>query len=287
MKISKVILLAAIMACSLSVKAQNAETTQEVTNQQLLNEINVLKAQNEDRALQDKNNAIWKRTKSFNLGMVFSKWKPEGIPAFDPNFGFMMGLTNTYYVHKNPIAGFIKFGIDATWFDLTYVNYKANPAWVMDDDNASDTRLPGGFDVEDEELEMPNLGSHQIDAALGVGVSATFAPFYQFDNQLNQLKGKVYCRFLPTFSAMLISENDDIRFNYAFVPYITFGAQFSWKVLSVFVEGRWGSANYKIGGLNGDDLEFDEDEGLTGDIIKFDKISCKNYGVRFGVALTF
>lgn len=38
MKISKVILLAAIMACSLSVKAQNAETTQEVTNQQLLNE---------------------------------------------------------------------------------------------------------------------------------------------------------------------------------------------------------------------------------------------------------
>lgn len=72
MKISKVILLAAIMACSLSVKAQNAETTQEVTNQQLLNEINVLKAQNEDRALQDKNNAIWKRTKSFNLGMVFS-----------------------------------------------------------------------------------------------------------------------------------------------------------------------------------------------------------------------
>lgn len=251
-------------------------------------ELNELKAQNEERALQDKYQKIWKRTKTFTLGMAFSSWEPENCSAFKPNYGFTLGLTNTYYVHKNPIAGFLKIGIDATWMDVTYMNYKAAPEWM--DLVGSESDGNGYYDdfIEDN-VDNPNLGSHQIDLAMGVGVSATFAPFTKWNNSLNELKGKVYCRFLPTFSAMLISEPDDTRFNYAFVPYITFGAQISWKVLSVFVEGRWGSANYKIGGLNDDEDYYDYDYSDPGidDFIKFDKISCKNYGVRFGIGLTY
>ncbi len=278
-----------LMMCAPVVKVQ-AQNEESMTTEEMRNEINALKQQNADRELQEKNKSIWKRTKSFNIGLAFNNWKPTGCEAFTPNYGFMMGLTNTYYVHPNPIAGFIKFGIDATWFDLTYSNYKAAPGWLNLMEN--NTRS-GAWDYDEDgdeiELDHPNLGSHQIDMALGVGVSATFAPFYQFDNQLNQLKGKVYCRFLPSMSMMLISEPDDTRVNYAFVPYITFGAQFSWKVLSLFVEGRWGSANYKIGGIK-NDVEYDEDSDdlpSVGDMVNFDKISCKNYGVRFGIGLTF
>lgn len=273
-----------LIACAAFVAAPvtyaQTEKTEEMSYEEMSQEIKALKAQNAERELQDKNNSIWRRTKTFAVGMAFSNWKPKDCTAFTPNYGFMMSLGNTYYVHKKPVAGFIKFGIDATWFDVTYMNYGAAPEWL--DLMGVDPNDRYIYDIEDGEygIDNPNLGSHQIDVAMGVGVSATFAPFFKSNSSINQLKGRVYCRFVPTFSAMLISEPNDTRFNYAFVPYVTFGAQFSWKVLSLFVEGRWGRANYKIGGL---DDEADE----IGDAVKFDKISCKNYGVRFGIGLTY
>lgn len=262
------------------------EATDTMSVEGMRSEIKALKAENAERDAREKNNAIWKRTKTFGIGMAYSNWKPNDCAAFSPNYGFMLNLTKTYYVHRNPIAGFLKFGIDATWFDVTYMNYEAAPDW-LDMLGVGDGMNPpsaGDYPDYDDEPDNPNLGSHQIDVALGVGVSATFAPFYKFDSAINLLKGKVYCRFLPTYSMMLVSEPDDTRFNYAFVPYVTFGAQFSWKVLSLFVEGRWGRANYKVGGL---DDEADYGDTDAGDIIKYDKISCKNYGIRFGIGLTY
>lgn len=237
---------------------------------------------------------IFNRTKTWAIGMANSEWKPEYCSAFKPNYGFMTSLTKTYHVHKKPIGGFLKFGIDASWFDVTYVNYKAAPDWGAFDNNPayapgtrfswSDTSGDGDGDV----LADPNLGSHQIDVAMGIGLSATFAPFFYSDsNNLAKLKAKLYCRFLPTFSMMLISEPNDTRFNYAFVPYISFGGMISWKVLSIFVEGRWGSANYKIGSINDDEGNYDDGDVNLGDVINFDKMSCKNYGIRFGIGLNF
>lgn len=226
-------------------------------------------------------NNIWNRTKTFNFGYVMSEWKPEGCEAFKPNYGFNLSLTKTYLLHKEAIGGFLKFGIDASWFDITYDNYKASPDWL--------DFIDGNHDIPDYpsegEIDTPNLGSHQIDLALGVGISANFAPFASNSGDINKLRAKIYCRFLPSFSGMIISEPDDTRFNHAFVPYISFGGQVQWKVLSVFVEGRWGSANYKIGGID-EDTDYSENTNVA-DAIRFDKLSCSNSGVRFGIGLNF
>lgn len=235
---------------------------------------------------------IFNRTKTWSIGMAFNNWKPKETGAFKPNYGFMMGINKTYFVHKNPVGGFVKFGIDASWFDVTYVNYEAAPDWGGYDKVLPPSDAPGSrfswSDTNGGDGLDPNLGSHQIDIAMGVGVSATFAPFFaSSSDNLAKLKAKVYCRFLPTYSMMLISEPDDTRFNSAFVPYISFGGQISWKVLSVFVEGRWGQANYKIGSINDEESDYDDGDISVDKLFNFDKMSCKNYGVRFGIGLNF
>lgn len=289
--LSTIVALLAVPAMTVSAQDYSAA---EVDS--LRNEVRAMREQLDKTEQADKSKKIFGRQKSFHIGMAFNDWKPEDLPKFSANYGFTLGLNKTYFVHKNPIGGFLKFGIDATWFDITYINYKANPIWEGTGDEAGDYGYgydnDYGYDYDydydyDDELEDPNLGSHQIDVAMGVGVSATFAPFYASDNGLRYLKGKVFCRFMPTFSMMLISEPDDTRFNSAFVPYVTFGAEISWKAIGLFVEGRWGSANYHISGVDDDyDYDYDYDDGFD-DIFNFDKISCNNYGVRFGICFNF
>ena len=248
----------------------------------LRREVASLRKTQTDRDQADKNKKIFGRQKSFYIGYAMNHWKPKDVSAFSPNYGANLSINKTYFVHKNPIAGFLKFGVDATWMDITYINYTASPDW------SDFIGYDPDFDYGNDNLDQPNLGSHQIDLALGVGLSATFAPFFRQDNSLNQLKAKVYCHFLPSFSMMLISEPDDTRFNYAFVPYVTAGIQISWKAIGIFLEGRWGSGNYKIGGLNDDDNYYDDNSvpGL-GDILNFDKIGCRNYGIRAGISLCY
>lgn len=200
--------------------------------------------------------------------MAFNDFKPKDGEKVSANYGFMMGLTKTYFVHPNPIGGFVKFGIEATWFDITYINYKDFGKVGLGD---------YGYDP-DEDLKYDfDLGMHQIDLGMGVGVSATFAPFYRHSNALNELKFKAYVNFMPTYSMVLRSDkneegDDEVKFSGAFVPYFTCGAQASWKVISLFVEGRWGSANYKFTGFDDESSE---------------KVSCSNSGVRFGIGLSF
>lgn len=83
---------------------------------------------------------------------------------------------------------------------------------------------------------------------------------------------------MPSFSALIISEDGEHRLNSAFVPFYTFGIQLQWKALAFFCEGRWGSANYKIDGLN-DDNDWDE--------YYSDKVSCRNSGLRAGIGICF
>lgn len=229
---------------------------------------------------------IFGRQKTFKIGMAFNGFKPEDADKVSANYGFTMGLTKTYFVHPNPVGGFVKFGIEATWFDVTYINYKDAGKIGIKGIGGIDDIINGGFedydnydyDYDDEDFGYDlDLGMHQIDLAMGVGVSATFAPFFNVSNALDELKFKAYVNFMPSYSMVLRSEknddgDDEVKFSGAFVPYLTCGAQASWKLLSLFVEGRWGSANYKF-------TSFDDEPS--------EKISCSNSGVRFGIGLSF
>lgn len=75
----------------------------------------------------------------------------------------------------------IRFGLDATWFDLNYTNYKLEYRW---EDN---------YD-EEEEPETSNF--HQAEIGMQVGPSVTVNP-------VGKLNVNAYFRFAPQFFSFI------------------------------------------------------------------------------------
>ena len=112
---------------------------------------------------QENNNRL--RKKYRNLSFVKQEFEPASYFGMDQtlksNFGAAFTVGRTFYLHKKPIAGLIRFGLDATWFDLNYTNYKLEYRW---EDN---------YD-EEEEPETSNF--HQAEIGMQVGPSVTVNP---------------------------------------------------------------------------------------------------------------
>ena len=209
----------------------------------------------------------FKRTKFLNFGYVTSTLTPEDEEGLDSNYGFSFTTGNRYWLHKKPIAGILKFGIDALWFDANYVSLKTKS-------------YDYGYD-DDEVFDEINTGSHQVELGVGVGPSITVAPFAKSSNQLQQLRASLYCHVVPSFSMILMNDGEEINFNYGFVPFVKFGGCLNWKALSFWAEGRWGSANYKLA------LSSEEEDYETGDSTTFDRWSMSTSSIRIGIGLSF
>lgn len=128
---------------------------------------------------QENNNRL--RKKYRNLSFVKQEFEPASYFGMDQtlksNFGAAFTVGRTFYLHKKPIAGLIRFGLDATWFDLNYTNYKLEYHW---EDN---------YD-EEEEPETSNF--HQAEIGMQVGPSVTVNP-------VGKLNVNAYFRFAPSF----------------------------------------------------------------------------------------
>lgn len=228
---------------------------------------------------------IFGRNKSFNIAWVHQDLK-SGDVKWKSSEGVAMFFGTTYMLHKNPVADMIKFGIDANWTDINFVKYPKHISVAEDFDYDYDY----GFDDALEDVELKDLGVYQLDLGIGVGPSVTIAPFANFSNQLPYLKAQVYFHYIPSYSLLLISENDETKLNHGFCNFFSVGARFSWKLLSVGFETRFGSAKYKMAEFN-DDLDYDYDDDYDfsmGDIIKsggkqkFSTMSTRLYvGLRF------
>ena len=46
------------------------------------------------------------------------------MPELKSNYVASFAVGRTFFLHKKPIGGFLRLGIDATWFDINYTNYK-------------------------------------------------------------------------------------------------------------------------------------------------------------------
>ena len=106
----------------------------------------------------------------------------------------------------------MKFGIDATWIDLSYNNY-------------STTVL-----VEDEGLVDSQL--HQAEIGLQAGISLTFNP-------VDKLNVAIYGRYAPTFSASYSTADATILGGY--MGYIVAGGRISYSFIGLGAEYRSGS----------------------------------------------
>lgn len=228
--------------------------------------VNRLTTNVETLETEDQNQAIWKdRAKYFNIGYVNQTLTDKTFGGeIKSDFGISLSNGKTYYLHKKPIVGMIKFGLDFTWLDI---NYAKSTTENIDGDTG----------------ELYTSAMHQAEIGMQFGPSLTINP-------VHHLKVSGYFRVTPSYS--LLYMDDEI--NHHYVTMLNAGCAIAWKVISLGVEWRWGSANYK--GLSFDESNFsddsfgeDEDPSL-GDVM--DQMSTperklKTSSVRFYVGFRF
>ena len=215
--------------------------------------VNKLATQIDDSEEADRQQKIWKdRAKYFNLAYVKQKLQYKDIDGlqYESDFGVAISRGRTYYLHKKPILKMIKFGIDWTQFDINYAKYGK-----LTEDLSETTGDPS---VSGEESMDLDLGMHQLDFGMHFGLSLTVNP-------VSHLKVNGYYRFAPSASLILLDDDVSVQF----VPFNVFGGAISYKVISIGVEARKGSAKYKNFSVNEDaesSMEGWEDIENPGDI---------------------
>ena len=148
------------------------------------------------------------RSNFINFGYVESKLNQDDFDQMKSDWGASFTIGKTFFLHKKPIAKFIRFGIDAAWFDLSYANYK--------------------FEYDEDKEHI-----HHAEAAMQVGPSVTLTP-------VRGLNITGYLRYAPTFSALYSTANDNYNLRYAtrFVG----GASLYYKFFGVGFESRFGTS---------------------------------------------
>lgn len=209
---------------------QNGDaTTQRLDSLQQV--VNTLTSNVETLEKEELNRKIWKdRAKYFNLGYV-NQTLTDKTQGFDVKSDFGVSLSNgkTYYLHKKPIAGMIKFGLDWTWLDINY----AKSTW---EDKT---------DIDEQTGEPYSTAIHQAEIGMQFGPSLTINP-------VHHLKVSGYFRVTPSYSLLYMDET----IHHHYVTMFNAGCALAWKVISVGVEWRWGTAKYN--GLSFSDQSMDE-----------------------------
>ena len=245
--------------------------------------VNKLATQIDDSEEADRQQKIWKdRAKYFNLAYVKQKLQYKDIDGlqYESDFGVAISRGRTYYLHKKPILKMIKFGIDWTQFDINYAKYGK-----LTEDLSETTGDPS---VSGEESMDLDLGMHQLDFGMHFGLSLTVNP-------VSHLKVNGYYRFAPSASLILLDDDVSVQF----VPFNVFGGAISYKVISIGVEARKGSAKYKNFSVNEDaessmegweDIENPGDINtgdLLDDVNNSEKINFKTLSTRVYISFRF
>ena len=161
------------------------------------------------------------RKKYINLGFINTTMSQDGMPNLKSNYGASFTVGRTFYLHR-PIGGFLRFGIDATWFDLNYTNYKIKHITYWGTDNYQ---------------------YHQGEVSMHIGPSITIRP-------VGKLNIHGYFRYAPSFSALYA--DDTFYGNYA--TFFVGGASISYGVIGLGIETRFGDCKYKEFGADSDEL---------------------------------
>ena len=159
----------------------------------------------------EENNQEWKHN-YISLGFLNSKMDQYENHDLKSNYGVSFNIGRTFYLHK-PIGKFLRFGIDVTWCDMTYTNYKIKHITYWGTDKYQ---------------------YHQGELSMQIGPSFTIRPIEKFN-----IHG--YFRYAPSFSALYA--DDTFYGNYA--TYFVGGASISYGAIGLGIEARFGNCKYK------------------------------------------
>ena len=267
------LVLSTVILTGQSIFAQEADSEVQSSQRedsllQVVNELSDRVQKTEDAA---RNERIWKkRAKYFNIGYITNQTLTDKVDAeaeWKSDFGVSLTFGKTYYLHKKPLLNMIKFGIDATWFELSYAKYSEPDVFA---EGGSYTRAYNDYSsgYEDYYEEDFDLGIHQIDASMHVGPSVTVNP-------VGDLKVAAYFHYVPTASMVVIDDS----FGHGYVYNFAFGASVAYKAISVGIEHRWAKkATYN--GLSFDEEGMDYDAPDFEDVIESDKWKMKSKSFR-------
>ncbi len=221
---------------------------------------------------------IWQdRAKYFNIYYVNQSLTQKDIDGTWRNdFGVALAMGKTFYLHKKPILGMIKFGIDWTYFDLNYSKYTDEWGFFNGsyEDNYHDNYW---YDYEGMESE----DVHQAEIGMGIGLSVTVNPY-------DELKIAGHFRVIPTYSMLYAAED----FSSSYGTFFSLGASIAWKAISLGVEARWGTAKYdSVFNLDDiEDIDYDNVDDTDFDILSgnYDGSSkWKTSSVRFYISFRY
>ncbi len=190
----------------------------------------------------------WRHRKYLNLSWVNQTLSDPALSSegMKSNIGAALSTGKTYYLHKTPIAGFMKFGLDWTKFDINYARYLEGN--IIDNISPAMTKSGDGFDdiVTDDKAFLDVLngdwGKNQVDIAMHFGLSLTMQP-------VDGLRVNGYYRFAPTLSGLLSKsageDFEDMTYYGGYGSFWVGGGAISYKVISFGVETRWGTTKYR------------------------------------------
>ena len=190
--------------------------------------------------------------KFFNISFVSEKLKPsdgkfqlkdemENVienrnVGLKNDWGVSIVRARTFNLHKKPLAGMIRIGLDVCFMDFSYSMFTAT---VGNDYNGGynegyepyyNNEGTGGYGQEATSKEK----LHKIDYSLHVGPSITVTP-------IKDLSVTAYFRYAPTFSSFYY--NESYLGNYA--SYFLTGANVNYKRIGLGMESRVGQCKYK------------------------------------------
>ncbi|MCM1441803.1 MAG: hypothetical protein NC131_21720 [Roseburia sp.] len=203
------------------------------------------------------------RPKYRNLNFNSEKITLDGF-SLDSKFGAAFTTGRTYFLHKTPILRMIRIGIDATWFDISYANYKTQWLDYGDEDYYSYDDYYGDDEDYDDEITI-----HKAEIGMQVGPSVTVNP-------VDKLNVHGYFRYAPTFAMMY--DDDAFRGNYASM-FVT-GISLSYGAIGFGIEKRWGTCKYK-------ELFSDSDDDYDYDYSSPDAFKWKTSGLRVYLSFRF
>ncbi len=236
-------------------------------------EFDRLREQNAADKEEDRRNSVWRKG-NIRLEYIANEKLKSPASEIESDWGFGFAAERAYYLHRRPILGMIKIGLDWS-YELWITKYK-DQAFDMGFQNTYINDLMGDQVGED---------IYQGGTTLGIGPSVTFAPFGFTDNFLNKLNARAFFHYRFGLSGFHMEtdgllDDDSILTAFCYGP--SYGLRISLNRLSLGVEFRSLTSKYKCKYYYEEYVNdrYYEDEGS-------EKIKFKTTSVMLSVGLNF
>lgn len=179
--------------------------------------------------------AFWAKRKTYRLGYEFHTWKNAAGISTPVKFALGFSNVKNAWLHKEPIAGIMKFsfdrGIDLNYsmFDMDAPSYSQSEYVGEDSSESSDSSEEG---EEEMGFDLASIGSHYLSVGYALGASLTINP-------VAKLRLNGYVHFVPSVALQLAGNS----LNLGFMPYLRYGGEVSYNWFGVGVEWTSGMSN--------------------------------------------